>query len=72
MEIKVTLEAIITLPEGTQVPQDGTREFTLPGGECIKPFVVLELNEERDLTYPEYSALGVNVEEWGFEWEGAE
>jgi hypothetical protein len=43
MNIRVTLEAVITLPEGTKWPsfgEIGSRAFTLPNGDTIKPWVV--------------------------------
>lgn len=67
MEIEVTIKAILTFPEGTQVPDDG-RAFTLPNGDWVKPFVVLEMNDGRDLTFEETEALGISVEETEIEW----
>lgn len=67
MQIKVTLEAIITLPEGTKLPEDG-RGFTLPSGDWVKPFVVLEMNDGRDLTHAETEELGICVDETNIEW----
>lgn len=68
MEIRVTIETIITFPEGTIVPEED-RGFTLPGGDWVKPFVVLELNDDRDLTFREVVALGLDVTETNIEWE---
>lgn len=67
MEIKVTIEAYITLPEGTVVPEQG-RAFTLPSGDWVKPFITLEMNDDRDLTYAQTEALGIEVIETNIEW----
>ena len=67
MEIEVTIKAVLTLPEGTVVPEDG-RAFTLPSGDWVKPFVVLELNDERNLSFADWNALGVDVTEVEIEW----
>lgn len=68
MEMRVTIETIITFPEGTIVPEEG-RGFTLPSGDWVKPFVVLEMNDDRDLTFREVVALGLDVTETNIEWE---
>ena len=67
MEIEVTIKAVLTLPEGTIVPEEG-RGFTLPNGDWVKPFIVLEMNDDRDLSFKETSALGVDVCETEIEW----
>lgn len=74
MEIRVSIEAVLTLPEGTTVPEEG-RAFTLPSGDWVKPFVVLEMNDGRDLSFTEANALGIDIEEANIEWfevEGAD
>lgn len=68
MEIRITIETIVTFPEGTIVPEEG-RGFTLPSGDWVKPFVVLEMNDDRDLTFREVVALGLDVTETNIEWE---
>ena len=67
MQIKVTLEAIITLPEGTKLPEDG-RGFTLPCGDIVKPWITMELNERIDLTFLEMEELGISIDETNIEW----
>jgi hypothetical protein len=67
MDIRVTIEAVITLPEGTTVPEQG-RAFTLPSGDWVKPFVVLEMNDGYDLTFKDATALGVYIDETNIEW----
>jgi hypothetical protein len=67
MQMRVTIEAVITLPEGTIVPEQG-RAFTLPTGDWVKPFVVLEMNDDRDLPYSELIKLGLDVDETTIEW----
>ena len=66
MNVKVTLEAIITLPEGTQWPsfgEIGSRAFTLPNGDWVKPWVVMELNDIDDLSTTQAEALGIHITE---------
>lgn len=66
MIVKVTLEAMITLPEGTQWPsfgEIGSRAFTLPNGDIVKPWVVLELNDLHDLTYTQLEEMGIDITE---------
>lgn len=59
---QVRLLATITLPEGTTENTSG-RGWVLPDGTLIKPFVVLEKNEEDNLTYDQGADLGVYVDE---------
>lgn len=66
MDVKIT--ARITFPEGTQVPEEG-RGFTLPDGNVVKPFVIIEKNDLEDLTYDQAAALGLDLEEIEIEWE---
>jgi hypothetical protein len=61
-QFRVTIEAVITLPEGTNVPERG-RAFVLPSGDWVKPWIVLEMNDGRDLTYGEAAKLGCFVME---------
>jgi hypothetical protein len=67
MDIRITIEAVITLPEGTLVPDQG-RAFTLPNGDWVKPFIVLEVNDGYDLTFEDATALGVYIDETNIEW----
>ncbi len=61
-QFRVMIEGIITLPEGTTVPDRG-RAFVLPSGDWVKPWIVLEMNDGRDLTYGEAAKLGCFVME---------
>lgn len=66
MIVKVTVEATITFPEGTKWPsfgEIGSRAFTLPNGDIIKPWVALELNDLNDLTYTQVEELGIDIAE---------
>ena len=67
MEIRVTIEAVMTLPEGTIVPEQG-RAFTLPNGDWVKPWVVLEMNDGRDLTLGEMEEIEAAITETNIEW----
>lgn len=67
MIIRVELEAYVHLPEGTTVPERG-RAFTLPNGDWVKPFVVLEMNDWHDLSHGDMMKLGVLVKEANIQW----
>lgn len=67
MQIRVTIEAVIDLPEGTIVPEDG-RAFTLPSGDWVKPWVILELNDEIDLGQGAMNEMGVGITETEIAW----
>lgn len=67
MIVRVKLEALIELPEGTTLPEQG-RAFTLPSGDWVKPFIVLEKNDGVDLSYAEAQTLGCDVFEDDVEW----
>ena len=72
--VKVTLEATITLPEGTKWPSFGdigSREFTLPNGDWVKPWVALERNDWQDLSTTEAESLGIDITEGGCTIEAA-
>jgi hypothetical protein len=66
MQVRVEISAVITLPEGTVMPEHG-RAFALPQGGWVKPFIVMELNDERDLPYLELIKLGVDIDEENIE-----
>lgn len=67
MMVKVTIEAVIDLPYGTQLPEEG-RAFTLPSGDWVKPWLVLEMNDSRDLGQNEMEDWGLSIEETNIEW----
>ena len=62
MLVRITLEATISLPDGTRFPEQG-RAFTLPNGDWVKPFVVLERNDWQDLPYSVTESLGIYLED---------
>jgi len=62
MLVRITLEATISLPDGTRLPEQG-RAFTLPNGDWVKPFVVLERNDWQDLSHSETESLGIYLED---------
>lgn len=70
MIVRVKLEALIELPEGTTVPEEG-RAFTLPNGDWVKPFIVLERNDVDDLSFEQAQRLGLDVFEDNIEWQEA-
>jgi hypothetical protein len=67
MQIRVVIEAVIDLPYGTAVPEQG-RAFTLPSGDWVKPWVALEMNDGRDLCQSEMADWGIAIEETNIEW----
>ena len=65
MLVKITLEAMLELPDGTKLPHDpyNPRAFTLPDGDWVKPWIVLERNDLTDLKFTELSSMGLDLEE---------
>lgn len=68
MLVRVKLEALIELPEGTTIPEEG-RAFTLPNGDWVKPWVVLERNDDEDMDFGQLVDAGIDVFEDNIEWE---
>lgn len=68
MFIRLKLEALIELPEGTTIPEEG-RAFTLPNGDWVKPWVVLERNDDEDMDFGQLVDAGIDVFEDNIEWE---
>ena len=68
MFIRVKLEALVELPEGTIIPEEG-RAFTLPNGDWVKPWVVLERNDDEDMDFGQLVDAGIDVFEDNIEWE---
>jgi hypothetical protein len=62
MIVNMTLEVTLELPDGS-ASMDYThgRGWVLPDGNWVKPFAVLEFNDERDLSYPETMRLGMDI-----------
>lgn len=62
MIVNMTLQVTLELPDGS-ASMDGTngRGWVLPDGNWVKPFATLELNDERDLRYPEVMLMGMDV-----------
>ena len=73
MLVKITLEAMLELPDGTRLPHDMSepRTFTLPDGDWVKPWIVLERNDVDDLSFTEATALGLDLEETNITIEAA-
>lgn len=69
MDIKVTITATITVPDGSKLESELGRQITLPSGDWVKPFIVLELNDERDLPWAEAVEIGCDVVEARCEYE---
>lgn len=64
MQVHMTLEVTLTLPDGSaSLDMSGGRGWVLPGGQVIKIWAVPELNEKLDLTWQEAADLGVSVED---------
>ena len=62
MEIEVTIKAVLTLPDGTKLPENG-RKFTLPDGSWVKPWLILESNDSHDLSLTEMDTVGTGITE---------
>ena len=62
MLVKVTLEAMLELPDGTQWPTNG-RAFTLPNGNWVKPFIILERNDMDDMDFGQMVDAGMDITE---------
>lgn len=63
MIVRMTMEVTLELPDGS-ASMDGTsgRGWVLPDGNWVKPFAMIELNDDRDLTYAEAGAMGCGIE----------
>ena len=61
MQLQLTMFVTVEVPDGTEIV--GARAFKLPDGDVVKVFSVLELNDERDMTYAEASIKGLDYEE---------
>lgn len=66
--VSMTLKAFVNLPEGSTIAERG-RGLILPNGDWLKPFVVLERNDDGDLSATDLEKLGVYLEDTGFEYE---
>lgn len=65
MIVNMTLQVTLTLPDGS-ASLDGSngRGWVLPNGDWVKVFTMLELNDDRDLTYSEWTDMDCDVEEF--------
>jgi hypothetical protein len=62
MIVNLTLSVTLEMPDGTvSVDGSGGRAWLLPDGDMVKPWAVLELNDERDLSFAETQSLGIDV-----------
>ncbi len=59
-DFRITVTETFGAPEGTTL-LDNARGLLLPTGEIIKPWIVLELNEDRDLSGADMDRLGLDV-----------
>ena len=64
MIVNLTLSVTLTLPDGSTSLDDGCgRAWLLPDGNWVKPWITMELNDERDLSFGELVVLEIDVEE---------
>lgn len=65
MIVNITMEVTLKLPDGSS-SMDGSngRGWVLPNGDWVKPFVVLEMNDDRDLTYLDALKMGMDVSDF--------
>ena len=59
-DFRITVTETFGAPEGTTLLDDA-RGLLLPTGEVIKPWIVIELNEDRDLSGADTDRLGLDV-----------
>ena len=59
-DFRITGTETLGAPEGTTLLDDA-RGLLLPTGEVIKPWIVIELNEDRDLSGADTDRLGLDV-----------
>jgi hypothetical protein len=60
-QLQLTMIVTVDVPDGTEIV--GARAFKLPDGDIVKVFAVLEMNDERDMTYTEAALRGLDYEE---------
>jgi hypothetical protein len=60
-QLQLTMIVTVDVPDQTEIV--GARAFKLPDGDIVKVFAVLELNDERDMTYTEAAIKGLDYEE---------
>jgi len=64
MIVELTMAVRLQLPEGSaSMDMQGGRGWVLPNGDFVKVWACAELNDERDLSFAEASALGVTVQD---------
>lgn len=59
--LHLTMIVTVDVPDGTEIV--GARAFKLPDGDIVKVFAVMELNNERDMTYAEAAFKGLDYED---------
>jgi hypothetical protein len=60
-QMQLTMVVTVTVPEQAEIV--GARAFRLPSGDIVKVFSVLELNDERDMTWSEANSKGLDYED---------
>jgi hypothetical protein len=60
-QLQLTMVVTVTVPEQAEIV--GSRAFRLPSGDIVKVFSVLELNDERDMTWSEANSKGLDYED---------
>lgn len=64
MIVNLTLSVTLTLPDGSASLDDGCgRAWSLPNGDWVKPWITMELNDQRELSWAEAQAMGIDIEE---------
>lgn len=61
------------LPDGTKLPHDirEPRTFTLPSGDWVKPFIILERNDIDDMDFGQLVDAGMDIQETNITIEAA-
>jgi hypothetical protein len=68
VEVEITLKAFVVLPEGSTIAERG-RGLILPNGDCLKPWVVLERNDEGDVSAADLDKMGIYLEDTAYQYE---
>lgn len=56
---RIAVSEVLSCPDGTTLSPDG-RRLVLPDGRMLGPWIALEIDEDRDLTFDDLLALGID------------
>jgi hypothetical protein len=61
MQVRYTFEVMVWVPDGSELGEG--RAIILPNGEWVKPWVVMELNDDQDLTHSQLIEAGMDCDD---------